>query len=149
MAIYSKATLSAVKAQRKKRAEKAKKKLEQLALSSPVIREMIKEKAVQMGYILSKRLYSSPAAFDPIPAYVQGMGNLFYKTREWRQLRYKVLVKFGRKCMCCGETAGHIHVDHIQPRSLHPHLELDESNLQVLCEACNMGKSNKDSTDFR
>ena len=42
-----------------------------------------------------------------------------------------------------------MHVDHIKPKSTHPHLALVKSNMQVLCEDCNMGKSNRDATDFR
>jgi len=42
-----------------------------------------------------------------------------------------------------------MHVDHIRPRSKSPSLELDPDNLQVLCKACNLGKSNLDDTDFR
>lgn len=76
----------------------------------------------------------------------------FYNSDEWKSIRYKVLVKFGATCQCCGATRKdgvQIHVDHIKPRSLYPHLELVESNLQVLCEMCNLGKSNVDSTDWR
>ena len=40
-------------------------------------------------------------------------------------------------------------VDHIKPRSRYPALELTLTNLQVLCNDCNMGKSNDDETDFR
>jgi len=150
MAIYSKAGMRAVKSMRKKRAEKAKKKLEQMALSSQVIKDLIQKKASQIGYAIAKKSQPKPRpVFQPIPAYRTGMGALFYKTREWRELRYSVLVKLGKKCQCCGEVGGYIHVDHIKPRSLFPELELDKSNLQVLCEACNMGKSNKDSTDWR
>lgn len=150
MAIHSKAGMRAVKTMRNKRAAKAKEKLERLAMSSPVIKDLIKKKAVQMGYVMAKKSQPKPRpVFEPTPAYQTGMGALFYKTREWRELRYKVLLKFGRKCQCCGEIGGYIHVDHIKPRSLFPSLELHEDNLQVLCEACNMGKSNKDSTDWR
>ena len=42
-----------------------------------------------------------------------------------------------------------MHVDHIKPRSTHPHLSLDESNLQVLCDDCNVGKSNRYEDDWR
>ena len=73
----------------------------------------------------------------------------FYASREWKQLRYRVLIKYGRKCMCCGSTDGAMHVDHIKPRSKYPHLALVFGNLQVLCEDCNMGKGAWDSTDFR
>jgi 5-methylcytosine-specific restriction endonuclease McrA len=42
-----------------------------------------------------------------------------------------------------------MHVDHILPRSKFPELELDIDNLQVLCEECNLAKSNIDTTDWR
>jgi 5-methylcytosine-specific restriction endonuclease McrA len=42
-----------------------------------------------------------------------------------------------------------IHIDHILPRSKYPELSLVFDNLQVLCESCNLGKSNKDETDWR
>ena len=142
--------MAAVKLSRKKKAAKAKKTLEKLAMSSPVIRELINQKASQIGYAIAKK--SQPKEkpkFEPTPAYQQGMGKLFYKTREWRELRYKVLVRIGKKCQCCGEINGYIHVDHIRPRSLFPELELDENNLQVLCHECNHGKGNWDMTDWR
>lgn len=76
----------------------------------------------------------------------------FYETREWRELRYKALVKYGPTCQCCGATRGNgvvIHVDHIKPRSKFPKLQLELSNMQILCADCNLGKSNKDATDWR
>lgn len=42
-----------------------------------------------------------------------------------------------------------MNVDHIKPRKTHPHLALDPSNLQVLCDVCNHGKGNWDKTDWR
>lgn len=76
-------------------------------------------------------------------------GNEFFDSREWQELRYRALIEYGRKCMCCGITKAEFHVDHIKPRSKYPELALDFSNLQILCRACNLGKSNKDETDFR
>ena len=76
----------------------------------------------------------------------------FYDSSEWRELRYKALKQCGAACQCCGRPRGNgvvLHVDHIKPRSKFPHLELLLENLQVLCEDCNLGKSNKDSTDWR
>ena len=76
----------------------------------------------------------------------------FYESREWRELRYKALVINGASCQCCGATRAdgvRLHVDHIKPRSKFPKLQLELSNLQVLCEDCNLGKSNKDITDWR
>ena len=78
--------------------------------------------------------------------------NLFYNSNEWKALRYKVLVAAMGKCECCGassKSAAVLHVDHIKPRSKFPELALEFSNMQVLCEMCNIGKSNKDDTDWR
>lgn len=75
--------------------------------------------------------------------------NSFYLSYEWRRVRYEAIKKYGRACMACGNTTGPAHVDHIKPRSKFPELELDIANLQILCEACNMGKSNKFSDDWR
>jgi 5-methylcytosine-specific restriction endonuclease McrA len=76
----------------------------------------------------------------------------FYDSQEWKDLRYKVLIRDNATCQCCGSTRKdgvRIHVDHIKPRSRFPQLELDENNLQVLCEPCNMGKRARDLTDWR
>ncbi len=77
----------------------------------------------------------------------------FYLSREWRELRVRVLEKYECKCMMCGQSPKiHgivIHVDHIKPRSKYPELSLTFENLQLLCEACNLGKSNKYQTDWR
>ncbi|MDE2096550.1 MAG: HNH endonuclease [Patescibacteria group bacterium] len=72
----------------------------------------------------------------------------FYASDAWLRLRYAAIAKYGRKCMACGST-DKIHVDHIKPRSRFPELELELSNLQILCHDCNMGKSNVDYTDWR
>jgi len=77
----------------------------------------------------------------------------FYISREWRTLRVRVLEKFECKCMMCGRSPKEhgvvIHVDHIEPRSKRPDLELEITNMQLLCEECNKGKSNKYNTDWR
>lgn len=73
----------------------------------------------------------------------------FINSPLWRKLRYQALLTYGRKCMCCGSTDGPFHVDHIKPRSKHPELALTLSNLQVLCEDCNLGKGAWDETDWR
>lgn len=72
----------------------------------------------------------------------------FYRSWEWKELRYKVLKHYGRKCMCCGETK-RVVVDHIKPRRRYPELALKFDNLQVLCNDCNMGKGAWDETDWR
>jgi 5-methylcytosine-specific restriction endonuclease McrA len=76
----------------------------------------------------------------------------FYGSREWRELRYKVLARQGARCQCCGASRDEgrlMHVDHIKPRHRFPELELTLENLQVLCDECNIGKSSKDTTDWR
>jgi rubredoxin len=76
----------------------------------------------------------------------------FLSSREWLDLRYKVLKKHKGWCRLCGhkgDPTNPIQVDHIKPRSTYPHLALVEENLQVLCRMCNVGKSNKDTTDWR
>lgn len=76
----------------------------------------------------------------------------FFSSPAWRAVRYEALVKYGNACQCCGITPKHgavLHVDHVKPRSKFPHLALSLKNLQILCEDCNLGKSNKFSTDWR
>ena len=76
----------------------------------------------------------------------------FYRSSEWRKLRYEVLREQKGKCQCCGRSAKDgviIHVDHIIPLSLDWSKRLEKSNLQVLCEDCNIGKSNTDCIDWR
>ena len=76
----------------------------------------------------------------------------FYESREWRSLRLDVLLEQGRKCCVCGRSPKDgivLHVDHIKPRSKYPELELIKDNLQVLCEDCNLGKSNHYEEDWR
>jgi len=80
-------------------------------------------------------------------------GDNFYLSNAWRELRYRVIRKYGAQCMACGRSPKRhgvvIHCDHIKPRSKYPHLELVFENLQLLCEDCNLGKSNIDETDWR
>ena len=76
----------------------------------------------------------------------------FYQSDAWMAIRYEALRLHGGKCQCCGRTRQDnvkMHVDHIKPRSKFPELELNINNLQVLCEECNRGKSNRDATDWR
>ena len=71
----------------------------------------------------------------------------FYRTKAWRELRLSILLESDCSCKICGITSERgaiLHVDHIKPRSLYPDLALDKSNLQVLCEDCNIAKSNND-----
>ena len=125
-----------------KKQKNAKKTIAKLLLNESLVQEILNKKLAEI------KAKSAPKKrqFN----YVKGMKSQeFYKTREWLELRYKVLAKYGRLCQCCKTTNAVFHVDHIKPRSLFPELELDINNLQVLCESCNIGKSNKDVTDWR
>ncbi|WP_374754300.1 HNH endonuclease [Dyadobacter tibetensis] len=42
-----------------------------------------------------------------------------------------------------------IQVDHVKARSKFPRLALNPKNLQILCKACNLGKSNLYKDDWR
>lgn len=95
------------------------------------------------------RASSAIAVTPPSFRRVSEPAKSFYLSKAWLQLRYAALHKFGRRCMACGATDGKMHVDHIKPRSIYPHLELEPDNVQILCEACNVGKSNLFETDWR
>lgn len=59
-------------------------------------------------------------------------------------LRFDILKRDGYRCRICGAAAGDgvkLHVDHIIPVSKGG--ETIPSNLQTLCERCNMGKRDK------
>lgn len=61
-------------------------------------------------------------------------------------LRYKVLQRDRYKCVLCGSSPAYgngtrLHIDHIKPYSKGGETVL--SNLQTLCEACNLGKGDK------
>lgn len=75
----------------------------------------------------------------------------FYDSWDWKRLSYDVKIERGRKCECCGAQAPdvRVHTDHVKPIRKYWHLRLLRSNLQILCEDCNMGKGSRDETDFR
>jgi 5-methylcytosine-specific restriction endonuclease McrA len=73
----------------------------------------------------------------------------FFMSKRWKNLRQVVINNYGKRCMRCGVLGGPCHIDHIFPRSRYPNLEFDFDNLQVLCNDCNMKKSNKFYCDFR
>jgi hypothetical protein len=63
---------------------------------------------------------------------------------------WSVLARDNWTCCSCGRTPADgitLEVDHILPRSKGGTDSID--NLQTLCKKCNIGKSNKDSTDLR
>jgi len=59
-------------------------------------------------------------------------------------LRYEILRRDNYKCQICGSTVKDgvkLHIDHIVPVSKGGHTTPD--NLRVLCDRCNLGKSDK------
>lgn len=100
----------------------------------------------------AQRVSRLRASIDEHTTPTQSGIDAFYASWDWARLRYRILQKKARTCMCCGATAtdgAKIHVDHIKPIRRFWHLRLDPDNLQVLCEPCNMGKGSWDETDFR
>lgn len=86
------------------------------------------------------------------PVYTHKNAQRLYKSEAWRRLRYDVLKEQGGVCQLCGRGRKHgvvLHVDHIIPLSVDWSKRLDRNNLQVLCEDCNLGKSNSDSIKWR
>jgi hypothetical protein len=83
---------------------------------------------------------------------VDAASKAFLQTRSWLEARYHALRKYNGVCQSCGRGPKQrvfLNVDHIKNRRDHPELALDLTNLQVLCNRCNAGKGNSDSTDWR
>lgn len=60
----------------------------------------------------------------------------FYTSPPWRKLRAQALKRDGHRCVVCGRDVsdkGAARVDHIEPRSVRPDLELTLSNVRTLC----------------
>lgn len=86
-------------------------------------------------------------AATELPIKEQSNKSNFYSSREWLALRVEVLANSDKRCAICGaskDSGATLHVDHIKPRAHYPHLALEKSNLQVLCEPCNLGKTDRE-----
>ena len=104
-------------------------------------------KAIAMSYRIQKKSGQSQS-FKKKPT----SDNSFYRSSAWLELRYIALRQSEGKCTLCGASAKdgvQVHIDHIVPRSIDRSKELDIENLQALCSDCNIGKSNRDSIDWR
>jgi ATP adenylyltransferase len=81
----------------------------------------------------------------------RGLGAWDYRLIEVdpvpESIRYRVLARSKGRCDLCHSNERPLQVDHITPRSKGGTNE--ETNLQVLCDLCNRGKSNRDDADFR
>jgi hypothetical protein len=76
----------------------------------------------------------------------------FYASKEWKLMRYEALRLHGGRCQCCGASPAEgkrLNVDHVKPLRVFWELRLEISNLQVLCEDCNVGKGARHADDWR
>lgn len=111
----------------------------------------VTERRTELSYVKKKLKARGKSKGTNLPA-KRTSEDGFYKSLEWKSLRYLVLKNCGGRCMCCGNRPSDgivLHVDHIKPRKTNPHLALALDNLQVLCSDCNIGKGGWDDTDWR
>lgn len=69
----------------------------------------------------------------------------FYRSAEWKRLRFNHLQR-EPVCRMCGASAARgarMNVDHVRPLHRFWHLRLAPWNLQTLCAACNWGKGGR------
>jgi len=74
----------------------------------------------------------------------------FYSTPEWKKLRQSIVKEHQSAntyhCSVCSST-DKLVVDHIKPTKHYWELRLEPSNLQILCEDCNLYKLSRDYTE--
>jgi len=61
--------------------------------------------------------------------------------RRWAALRVAILRRDRHTCRACG-AHGLLEIDHVEPVSRAPELRFDPANLQALCRACHVAKTN-------
>lgn len=110
----------------------------------PTTERPVKTKVPRLKKPSVKRVIPSNIAWLPRDEW-EKQTSKFYASQDWRELRYEALRNSDGSCCCCGARkadGAQLHVDHIKPRSKYPELQLDIENLQILCQDCNIGKSN-------
>jgi 5-methylcytosine-specific restriction endonuclease McrA len=110
----------------------------------PTIERLVKQKPDHNKKPTVRRSIPSNVAWMPRDEWEKQTAK-FYASQAWRELRYEALRNSDGSCCCCGAKkadGAQLHVDHIKPRSKYPELQLDIENLQILCQDCNIGKSN-------
>lgn len=70
----------------------------------------------------------------------------WYKTAEWRELRWSVLVDALFTCARCGIVgqSSALVADHVTPHRGDRDLFFDRSNLQCLCKTCHDGEKQRE-----
>lgn len=71
----------------------------------------------------------------------------FYDTKEWRSLRYQVLLDAGFICEVCKRNEATIG-DHIIPTKVRWDLRLTRSNVQAVCSECHNIKTAQDKIKY-
>jgi 5-methylcytosine-specific restriction endonuclease McrA len=67
-------------------------------------------------------------------------------SRQWRELRKRILARDGGVCTYCGQDAD--TVDHILPVKNHPELAMNPENLRSACRRCNSMKGSRSESVF-
>jgi|SRR3990167_6301904 len=72
----------------------------------------------------------------------RGENHYYWKGGKWKYIKRLVLIRDNFTCQICGMREDEIMVvDHIKPKSVFPELELESSNLIVLCPNCHARKT--------
>ena len=68
---------------------------------------------------------------------------LWYAQVRWFRLRAEVLVEAAYTCSACGHVQANLEVDHVVKHNGNPTLFWNRANLQALCPACHVAKSQR------
>lgn len=83
----------------------------------------------------------------------QSYSRFFFSTPQWRELRLVAIQLLGTACLCCKKqnlSGSDLHVDHVIPRIVDLSRQLDLTNVQILCAACNgYGGKGRQTIDYR
>lgn len=94
----------------------------------------------------SQQMPPHPSRFKqslPKTAFVEpSLKKELFESEDWKFLRAYALRRDNYTCQHCGTRNVRLHVDHKIPITVDWSRRLDLLNLQVLCEDCNVGKSN-------
>ncbi|WP_293761469.1 HNH endonuclease signature motif containing protein [uncultured Aquitalea sp.] len=106
-------------------------------------------KNIQRAKDIYQQYETSPSLLNNPSFYAE-----FKQHWNWSRIRADVISAWrqgDKRCNGCGTLirGKRIHVDHIKPRSKHPNIRYLKSNLQVLCDRCNIHKNDYDGDDWR
>lgn len=71
----------------------------------------------------------------------------FYSSKEWRTLRYQVLLECGFVCETCNRNEATIG-DHVIPTKVRWDLRLEKSNVQGICSECHNKKTAEEKREY-